>query len=943
MRYLPLCRFALPPAVLAVLALVTGSIAMAAPEPPVATPSSQRIGSLTGRATGFSLEANLSEDELRVDAMRELRRERAHIRLKQAASAALPRPAASCPAFGSSRGSVNAYPLPLRARHAERRTPWRGVAPPTGSASGLFGEYISSQIVQSKCINCHVEGGVSGHTRLVLVPSTETDHENRNLDTFREFVETVEDGADRILNKIQGVAHGGGVQVLAGSADFANMERFVRLLEGGSSTAAPSPDTLFDGVTMAEPEKTLRRAALIFAGRLPTPAEIGAVSDGQASSLRRAIRDLMKGPLFHAFLIRASNDRLLTDRHLDSRIFNFRNQEYFVDLANTQLTLAKAAVDRGYARPRSEPAYGEWWDSLQYGFARAPLELIAYVVENDLPYSEILTADYIMANPVVARAYGADTQFENPADPEEFKPSSITSYYRNDESKVFIRVADGALEGRRIVNPGNLGTEYPHAGILNTTVFLRRYPTTATNRNRARSRWTYYHFLATDIEKSASRTTDPAALADTDNPTMNNPACTVCHRAMDPVAGAFQNYGEEGLYRDNFGGLDSLARLYKVPEDGSESPYREGDTWYRDMREPGFNGEMAPSAENSLQWLAGRIVADQRFAEAAVRFWWPGIMGEEIVLPPENDSDSGFAGQLLASQAQALEVKRLAEAFREGIDGGAPLNARDLLAEIALSPWFRAETLAVTDPVREAALRHAGVERLLTPEELTWKTEAITGYVWGRRARRWPGGGRSHLDAAIARNSAYELMYGGIDSDSVPTRAGDLTPLMSAVAQSHAVEISCPVVRREFFVLPEEHRRLFGGIDLRATPATESGAAAIRRKLADLHAKLLGVTAAVDSPDVEEAFRLFVEVWNRKRNTEGDRFPGRMNCEIQDHLYFEGVVDGSVTYDNLGWSRLNWDRVRDVQDGEMRDPNHVARTWVVTLAFLLSDYRYLYF
>ena len=784
---------------------------------------------------------------------------------------------------------------------------------------------------------------MSGHTRLVLSPSTVTDHENRNLETFRRFVEAVEDGADRILNKIQGVAHGGGVQVPAGSADFANMERFVRLLDGGSLTVAPSPETLFDGVTMAKPEKTLRRAALIFAGRLPTRTEIGMVSDGRVSSLRLVIRKLMKGPRFHEFLIRASNDRLLTDRHLDSRIFNFRTQEYFVDLANTQLTLAKAAVDRGYARPRADPAYGEWWDALQYGLARAPLELIAHVVENDLPYSEILTADYIMANSVVARAYGAATQFEDPADPEEFRPSRIASYYRNDESKVLIRVADGTIEGRRIVNPGNLGTEYPHAGILNTTVFLRRYPTTATNRNRARSRWTYYHFLATDIEKSASRTTDAGALADTDNPTMNNPACTVCHRVMDPVAGAFQNYGEEGLYRDNFGGLDSLARLYKVPEDGSESLYREGDTWYRDMREPGFNGDVAHSAENSLQWLAGRIAADPRFAEAAVRFWWPGVLGEEIVLPPEDASDSGFAGQLLASQAQALEVQRLAEAFREGVDGGVPLNAKDLLAEIALSPWFRAETLAVTDPVREAALRHAGVERLLTPEELTRKTEAITGYVWGRRARQWAGGGRSHLDAAISRDSAYELVYGGIDSDSVPSRAGDLTPLMSAVAQSHAVEVSCPVVRREFFLLPEDRRRLFGGIDLQATPVTERGARAIRSKLADLHAKLLGVTAAGDSPDVEEAFRLFVQVWNRKRNTEGDQFPGRMNCEIQDHLYFEEIADGSVTYDNWGWSRLNWDQVREVEDREMRDPNHVARAWVVTLAFLLSDYRYLYF
>ena len=136
-------------------------------------------------------------------------------------------------------------------------------------------------------------------------------------------------------------------------------------------------------------------------------------------------------------------------------------------------------------------------------------------------------------------------------------------------------------------------------------MFLKRYPTTPTNRNRARSRWTYYHFLGLDIEKSASRTTDPVALADTDNPTMKNPACTVCHRVMDPVAGTFQNYGEEGEYRDEWGGLDSLDDFYKYPPDGSYTPYQYGDTWYRDMREPGFDGEVAPDADNSLQ-VVGR-------------------------------------------------------------------------------------------------------------------------------------------------------------------------------------------------------------------------------------------------------------------------------------------------------------------------------------------------
>jgi len=65
-------------------------------------------------------------------------------------------------------------------------------------------------------------------------------------------------------------------------------------------------------------------------------------------------------------------------------------------------------------------------------------------------------------------------------------------------------------------------------------------------------------------------------LADTNNPTLLNPACTVCHRIMDPVAGAFQNYSDDGYYKYSWGGVDSLDDLYK--ESGEDRAVR-ADTW----------------------------------------------------------------------------------------------------------------------------------------------------------------------------------------------------------------------------------------------------------------------------------------------------------------------------------------------------------------------------
>ena len=782
-----------------------------------------------GRGAGAAQEeAARAEYELRrrIEAAYEARRARAHARLGSAAGTVAVESA--CPAFvgpspisGTPDTNFKIAIRPFAARSAPmpRGPGWRGVAPPGESPSGLFTEYISDAVVQAKCVNCHVQGGVSGHTRLVLSPSSVEGHEALNFAVFENLVSIVDDAANLILNKIQGVGHGGGIQVEAGSADYANMERFLRLLGGETSSAGLSPKGLFDGVTMATPGRTLWRAALIFAGRLPSEAELIAVSTGREADLRRTIRGLMTGPGFHEFLVRVSNDRLLTDRHIN-HVNGVESATQWVGILNLFWEKAKEAADRGLHRDDYMP-YRQLNFTLHPGIAGAPLELIAYVIENDLPYTEILTADYIMANPMSARGYGAETVFNDPANPNEFRPSRIVSYYGDHQTKI---TEDSIDLGTRVTNPGVLAVDYPHAGVLNTTVFLQRYPTTATNRNRARSRWVYYHFLGVDVEKSAARTTDSDALADTDNPTMKNPACTVCHSLLDPVAGAFQNYGEEGFYRDSFGGLDSLAGFYKRPPDGSLSPFQPGDTWYRDMRAPGFNGEVAPSPDNSLQWLAERIVADERFAEAAVRFWWPGIMGTEIASPPEDELDRDFKALLLGATAQSQEVKRIAVAFRSGIAGGTPFNGKDLLTEIALSPWFRAESMVAGDPIRNVALRDAGVERLLTPEELQRKTEAVTGYAWYRRHFRVQGSTPSRLNDRrhSLSDGSYSLLYGGIDSNGIVDRAVDVTPVMAAVAQTHALEVSCPVAMRELFLLPENERLLFGGIDVTESLSVEA-------------------------------------------------------------------------------------------------------------------------
>ena len=327
------------------------------------------------------------------------------------------------------------------------------------TAEDVFQTLISGPIVQTKCINCHVEGGASGNTRLVFVDDTDPDHEATNLQVFQDFLDEVEDGASYILNKIQGaLGHGGGIQVVAGTEDYANMQRFLTLLGEDVGPVGITLATLFDAVKLESARSTLRRAAIVFAGRIPREEEYESIRTGGLTSLRTAIRGLMEGPEFHEFLVRGANDRLLTDRHLTD--YTIGNDGYFVDFDN-----------EFYRRKELDPNGDEFWQwesKVQYGAGRAPLELIAHVIENDLPYTEVLTADYIMANRWSAEAYGADTEFEDPADSHEFRPSEIVSYYRQCDGHD-TEFTTGI--GLRVLDPGPCSTDYPHAGILNTTVF----------------------------------------------------------------------------------------------------------------------------------------------------------------------------------------------------------------------------------------------------------------------------------------------------------------------------------------------------------------------------------------------------------------------------------------------------------------------------------------
>ena len=661
-------------------------------------------------------------------------------------------------------------------------------------AKAFYADNVSAQIVQSKCVACHVQNGAAASSRLQFERSNVTNYQMVNNATWQMFLSESGVTSDYVLSKVQGsLGHGGGQQLAFGSEEYIALGEYFGLITG--EELVTSSKGYWNGVGLLSNRQTLRKAALIFAGRLPTDEEYASVADGKNASLKTSLRNVMQGDGFHQFLTDGANDKLLTYKF-------FQNGGEFLDTNFSRLPAgATFAFEARKIGGEVEEEHHRLHRDAIRSFAKAAPELIAYVVENEKPYSEILTADYTMVNPRLNEYYRGDASFNNPNDQKEIVPAQLKGFMLEDETFTSDYTETFGLE---IFTEGPIIT-WPHAGILNDPAFLERYPSTATNRNRARSRWTQYLFLDFDIEKSAARSNDPDALADKDNPTMKNSNCTVCHETLDPVAGAFQNYGDVGYYRDQWGGKDSLADTYKWPVEGN-SPYQEGDTWYRDMRAPGFNSETVPDTEHSLQWLAQKIINDDRFAVSAVKFWWPAVIGSAAVYAPEVSSDNDYESKTAVYNAQSSYIANVADSLR------SHMNLKDTLVDIVMSEWFRGSTIA-----EEASELHSsnksGKGRLLSPELLDKKTKAVFGLSWGEEYPDW-----NNFERRSELLNTHKLTYGGIDSDGVISRSQEMTSIMSQLALTHAAEMACEIVVNDF-ILPEKEKLLFKGINKNSTPS----------------------------------------------------------------------------------------------------------------------------
>ena len=606
---------------------------------------------------------------------------------------------------------------------------------------------IHQDVIQAACAACHNPLGVASNQSLLFAIG-DNNVEQENLTIFNAFALNTD---ARWLLEVAagGHNHGGGQQLVEGSESFAIVVEYLEDITGEDLSEGIANQKKY---TIESPATTYRRASLLLTGEIPEENMLIAIDGSDETTLRTAILELMHGDGFKAFLKRGANDQLLVRSLLESKNLRADFQYYYPIFRESYIV--DNTTDLNYL------------DRVLFELAEAPLELIAHVVLNDRPYSEILTASYTMVSEQTARIYKTELSPQS----GEFLPAINFGQHVSESDK---RHPFWDWDVSRAVT-------IPHAGVLTEPSFLQQYPTTATNRNRARAHWVYKHFLGFDIESAMTRTiSNTALLDDTENPTLNNIACTRCHSLIDPMAGAFQNFSERGMYKANAGGIDSLDEEYKT------SPlYTEGDTWYADMLPPAFNGIAIASKNASVQALAKLLVEDSRFNSAAVKFWWPAIFGEPMFSGAQPSSQYSEKSKILSSLANAF--------------GASQQNLRQLLVDMIMSDWFRAQ--AVEPANTTSLIVSSGGRRLLTPEELANKTASLTGVY------------DDHLVNEMA------VLYGGIDSFNTTERLRNLNAMMLRAAERHALTNACNIIVSEFSSAAPS-RYLFNLVEPYSTPS----------------------------------------------------------------------------------------------------------------------------
>ena len=263
-----------------------------------------------------------------------------------------------------------------------------------------------------------------------------------------------------------------------------------------------------------------------------------------------------------------------------------------------------------------------------------PLRIVAYVAVNDLPYTDIVTADWTMANPLIAEVW--------PVDYPEGETGWQQVHYTDDR---------------------------PAAGILSSNSMWWRYGSTYSNANRGRANAISKILFCTDylprpieFDRNVSLLDDGAI----NEALQTNEGCIGCHSTLDPLAAYLW-----GFYYDTT--TSSVDVTYYHPE---------REYWWEDATEIGPSFYGVPSY--NLEDLGAQIAGDSRLPECAAEQVFEQLLQRESTLE-DTETLTALRETFLDEGLKLRELIRavmLGEAYRSAGDAGTPykLTRPDLLA-----------------------------------------------------------------------------------------------------------------------------------------------------------------------------------------------------------------------------------------------------------------------
>jgi hypothetical protein len=368
------------------------------------------------------------------------------------------------------------------------------------------------------------------------------------------------------------------------------------------------------------PRESLIRLSIDLRGTLPSEAELQAIESDPA--------------LFEAFV-----DRYLADPGLADTVADLMDQRLLMRTGDS------------YGLMASSYSAGD----LQNAVNNEQLALVRRIIDNDLPWTELVTADYTMANPVLAEAL--DLRY--PAGARGWEKAHYT-------------------DGRE------------HAGILTMSTTWLRYPSAGGNANRARANAVSKMLLCDDYLSRPivlNRAAVDQLTVDPETAISTNASCQSCHSTLDPLASHFFGF----FVYDDDDPTEGGAAVYR--------PEREEGWRYYSGKSPGYYG----TPTGNLTELGAMIAEDRRFVDCTVQTVWEGLTQRMMVdsdWPELSDHAQVFIDNelllkpLIRSIVTSEEYRAkyvLDEALSERMSGVKMVSPAQLSNIVAHSTGFRWE------------------------------------------------------------------------------------------------------------------------------------------------------------------------------------------------------------------------------------------------------------